>query len=122
VTDPGPIERGTDGLVMVPFSAANASGSDMTCVAMLAHWYAVELGSTRPGGEVETVLWAKQATGETYILNDGEARMAIESLWCGVSGRSFATRSVIALRREAGVMPEPIAVSCAEAGGHLDCR
>jgi hypothetical protein len=122
VTDPGPIERGTDGLVMVPFSAANASGSDITCVAMLAHWYAVELGSTRPGGEIETTLWAKQATGETYILNALEARMAVESLWCGFSGRSFATRSVIALRREAGAAPEPIAVSCTDRQARLDCR
>jgi hypothetical protein len=122
LNEPGPIERGTDGLVMVPFSAANASGSDITCMAMLAHWYSVELGATGPGGSVEATLWAKPETGETYVLNELDARMAVEILWCGFSGRSFETRSVIPLRREAGATPEAIALACIEADGRLACQ
>lgn len=120
--DSRPILRGTAGIVSVPFTATNVTTLRIACSVSLAHWYAAELGQAEPGEVVEAKLWLDPASGETYLLNASEDRMPIETLWCGIAGRSWETRSVVPLSREAGSAPAAITLSCSQAGDRLQCR
>lgn len=116
--------HGPDGLVERTFRAANRGEGRIACGAAIAHWYSVDLGQAGPGGTVGTQLWFDPAGGTVYLLNDKQDRLPVETLWCGVAGRSWATRSLVDLPRHAGpagTAPE-IAVECAPAGDRLVCR
>ena len=95
-----PVEYGVDGLVAVPFEAVNAGEKPIACGASLAHWYSLDLGEAAPGDTVVATLWFDPDNGEMYLLNASQDRMAVESLWCGVAGRSWETRSTVALERQ----------------------
>jgi hypothetical protein len=114
--------RGTAGLTPIPFTAENAGSQAIACAAATAHWYSVDLGTAVPGASVRTTLWASVGNGEVFVLNGKLDRMPIINLWCGLAGRSWATRSAVPLARAAGIMPKDILLSCHDAAGTLACR
>jgi hypothetical protein len=116
------VARGTDGLTRVAFTAVNAGSQSIACAAATAHWYSVDFGSAPPGGRISATLWAAPANGEVFVLNDEQDRMPVLSLWCGLAGHSWATRSAVTLARAAGTAPKEISLSCRESGGMLVCR
>ncbi len=118
------VERGTEGLAAVPFRVRNETGRPLVCAAAMAHWYSADVGTIPPGGSFEARLWSKPASGEVFLLNAGEDRMPIQTLWCGYQGADVSTRSLVALHRRAGVVEPAVDLTCRqEAGGaSLDCR
>lgn len=118
------VERGTDGLIAVPFRALDRSAGPMVCSAAIAHWYSVEIGRAEPGAAVTATLWSNPATGAIHLLNDHQDRMPIQTLWCGVAGRDASTRSDVPLARRRGGAESPIDLVCTEAsaGDRLACR
>jgi len=116
------VERGTDGLVAVPFRAVNRADRPITCGAATAHWYSTVIGSAAPGAAVEATLWSDPATGAVHVLNVHGDRMPIASLWCGAAGADAGTGRRILLERRRGSAEPAVAVECrpdAEKG--LDC-
>ena len=116
------VARGTDRLTRLPFTAENAGAQSMACMAATAHWYSVDLGTAAPGASIRATLWASVASGEIFVLNGKQDRMPVINLWCGLAGRSWATRSAVPLARAAGVTPKDIALSCRDTTGTLACR
>jgi hypothetical protein len=117
-----PSLRGTVGAIAVPFVATNRGSEPIACSAALAHWYSLSLGGAAPGESIEATLWLDPQTGEIALLNERQDRMAVESLWCGIAGRAWATRSAVPLPREAGGRPAPIRIACVAEGARLRCR
>ena len=76
----------------------------------------------RSSPSVTARLWFDPAGGTVYLLNDKQDRLPVETLWCGMAGRSWATRSVIDLPRHAGPVADAIAVDCAPVGDRLVCH
>ncbi len=120
--DTAPVLRGTVGLVEVPFAAANRGPGEMVCSAALAHWYSLDLGLAAPGGRVEASLWYDPKDGTMALLNGSKDRMPVQALWCGIAGRTWATRSVIGLERRAGGAPAPIRLTCGVEADRIACR
>jgi len=116
-----PIQRGTDGLVALTFQARNAGHAAMSCQAALAHWYSLDFGTAAPGESVQTTLWRDPASGETYALNAKQDRMPIQALWCGLAGRSWATRANVTLPSGADER-RTIELDCAQDGASLACH
>lgn len=117
-----PVARGAAGLVALPFAAKNGATGRIVCSAALAHWYSVEFGTAARGESVQATLWYDPRTGATFVLNALEDRMPIQALWCGLAGRAWATRSVVALPQRAGAAPLPLRLTCMPGGGVLACR
>lgn len=117
-----PIQSGTVGQIAVPFTATNAGPKRIACSAAVAHWYSVDLGEAAAGETVAATLWFDPKTGEISILNASENRMPVQSLWCGIAGRSWETRSAVALARKAGPPPGPMRLVCSPEGEQLACR
>jgi hypothetical protein len=116
-----PILRGTEGLVALPFRAHNEGQATMTCSVALAHWYSLDFGTAAAGGSVQATLWRDPASGETYVLNAKQDRMPIQALWCGLAGRSWATRASIPLPGGSD-RRTTIAIDCARDGARLACH
>ncbi|WP_051249176.1 hypothetical protein [Inquilinus limosus] len=116
--------HGPEELTERVFRAENRGDGQIACGAAIAHWYSVDLGQAGPGGAVSARLWFDPAGGAVYLLNDRQDRLPVEALWCGVAGRSWATRSPIDLPRHAGPVAAraAIAVGCAPEGDRLVCR
>ena len=116
-----PAARGSAGLLPLAVAVRNTGGEPIACGAAVAHWFSVELGGGATGETVTIPLWRDPATGAVFTLNPSQDRLPIERLWCGLAGRSWATRSEIALPRHAGPADD-IAVACAPEGERLACR
>jgi hypothetical protein len=112
---------GTDGLLAAPVAVMNASAEPISCTAELAHWYSQEVGEAAPGATAHIALWFEPATGTYVLLNAKQERMPVESLWCGLAGRAYATRSVIALERKVGAAMKPTSIVCSGGGVRLIC-
>lgn len=117
-----PIARGTEGVVAIPFAATNEDPERIACSASIAHWYSLELGEAGQAETVRATLWFDPKSGEISILNEIEDRMPVMTLWCGLAGRSWATRSQVPLSRRAGDAPDPFELACAREGERLLCR
>jgi hypothetical protein len=111
----GPVEA-------LAFAAENRTDGPLACGVALAHWYSSELGQAPAGGSVEAALWVNPADGTVYLLNRGGDRMPVQTLWCGVAGRSWETRSEIPLARRADAAPGAIRVVCEGGGDRVECR
>jgi hypothetical protein len=110
-------QRGSAGLIEMPFGALNAAGSEISCSVALAHWYSAELGRAAPGAKISASFWRDPATGALYLLNDIGDRMAVQMTWCGFAGRSWETRSVLNIA--AGKTAD---LTCVSGTGRLACR
>lgn len=103
------------------FSARNLAAETITCAATLAHWFSIEIGTAGAGERVQAELWRDPDSGAVLLLNEHGDRMPVEALWCGLEGRSWQTRSPIALDRTPGAAPARIELDCRAAGGRLAC-
>lgn len=110
-------ERGSAGLVEIPFTARNDAASEISCEASLAHWYSVALGRAAPGAEVSVSFWRDLKSGTLYLLNESEDRMAVQMAWCGFAGRNWQTRSVVTPAAD-----KPISLTCVSEADKLVCR
>jgi hypothetical protein len=110
-------ERGSMGLVEMPFAARNAAGSEISCSVALAHWYSAELGRAAPGARISASFWRDPATGAVYLLNAIGDRMAVQMTWCGFAGRSWETRSVLNVTE--GKVTD---LTCMNGSNRLACR
>ncbi len=116
-----PVARGSVGLSPLTVSVRNTGSEPIACGAAVAHWFSVELG-TAPAGEAVTIpLWLDPAEGAVFTLNPSQDRLPIERLWCGLAGRSWATRFEITLPRQPGPADD-IAIACAAESERLACR
>lgn len=119
----GAAETGSAGLVAVPLTVANAGAEAIGCRAAIAHWFSAEVGTAPPGGTVEATLWVDPATGAVFLINAAGDPMPVESLWCGVAGATWRTRSLVPLPRQAAA-GDAVALTCrgSAGGGPLSCR
>lgn len=116
------VRSGTEGLVNVPVSLANASDAPIVCIGELAHWYSAELARADSGATATIALWFDPQTGTYAVLNDKDENMPVEALWCGLAGRSYETRAAIPLDRKRDATPGPLALTCAMGAGRLSCE
>lgn len=112
----------TGPVAALDFTAENRTDGPIDCGVALAHWYSTDLGEAAPGAFVEATLWVNSTDGTVYLLNAGGDRMPVQTLWCGVAGRSWATRSEIRLERRADAAPGAIRVVCEGGGERVECR
>jgi hypothetical protein len=115
------VRTGTDGLDMVPLTISNAGKEGVSCNADFAHWYSAGIATVEPGKSTRLELWFDPKTGTFTILNDKRENLPIERLWCGLSGRAYATRSQITLER-ADATKGARTVSCDAEQDRLACR
>jgi len=93
------VRTGTDGLAMVPLTISNSGSEGLSCNADFAHWYSAGVATVEPGKSARIELWFDPKTGTFTILNDKRENLPLERLWCGLSGRAYATRVQVALDR-----------------------
>jgi hypothetical protein len=115
------VRKGTDGLNMVPMTISNAGTEGVSCNADFAHWYSAGIATVEPGKSVRIELWFDPNTATFTLLNDKRENLPVERLWCGLSGRAYATRGQITLDRADAAKGER-AVSCAMGQDRLVCR
>lgn len=116
-----PAARGSAGLSPLTVSVRNTGSEPIACGASVAHWYSVELGTAAAGEAVTIPLWRDPANGAVFTLNPSQDRLPIERLWCGLDGRSWATRAEIVLPRHAGPADD-LALACTAEAERLACR
>ena len=115
------VRNGTHGLDMVPLTISNAGNEGLSCNADFAHWYSAGIATVESGKSARLELWFDSKTGTFTILNDKRENLPIERLWCGLSGRAYATRAQITLDRTDAAKGER-AVSCGVEQDMLACR
>ncbi|MET3578239.1 hypothetical protein ABID19_001256 [Mesorhizobium robiniae] len=115
------VRTGTEGLDMVPLTISNAGNDGLSCNADLAHWYSAGIATVEPGTSARIELWFDAKTGTFTILNDKRENLPVERLWCGLSGRAYATRVQITLDRTDATKGMRN-VSCSLAEDRLVCR
>lgn len=115
------VRTGTDGLAMVPLTISNSGKDGLSCNADFAHWYSAGIATVEPGESARVELWFEAETGTFTILNDKHENLPVERLWCGLSGRAYATRAQITLDR-ADAQKGTRAVSCGMEQDSLACR
>ncbi|MFK5979424.1 MAG: hypothetical protein QM488_11105 [Rhizobiaceae bacterium] len=116
------VRTGTEGLIKVPFSITNATSKPISCIGELAHWYSTEVAKISDDSTTKFDLWFDLKTGTLTLLNEHDENMPVESLWCGFTGRAYATRSRLNLVRREGKAPETVQLSCRENDGRLLCE
>ena len=115
------VRKGTDGLAMVPLTISNAGNEGLSCNADFAHWYSAGIATVEPGKSARIELWFDPKTGTFTILNDKRENLPVERLWCGLSGRAYATRVQITLDRTDAANGARV-VSCGVEQDTLACR
>jgi hypothetical protein len=113
----GAVERGSTGLIEIPFVARNSATREISCAVSLAHWYSAELGRAAPGAEIAASFWRDAADGTLYLLNEVGDRMAVQMAWCGFAGASWESRSVVTLAQG-----KPADLTCVSDTDRLVCR
>lgn len=118
------------GLVAVPATAAtqsfdvtirNTGDTVLACDASVAHWFSDALGEIAPGTTLRFTLRVDPGSGTIFLRNAAGDDMPVERLWCGLKGKSWATRAEIALERRAGEIPAPISLHCAGQATGTSC-
>ena len=115
------VERGFDGLTAFAFEVQNDGKAPITCAAAIAHWYSVELGRANLGQAVRHTLWFDPSRGVVFLIDKADVRLPVETLWCGVEGRSWETRHVAKLPNHAGEIAQAITMTCADRDNRLVC-
>ena len=81
----------------------------------------IRLGPAEAGERVLATLWHDPESGTVLLVNEHGDRMPVETLWCGLHGRSWQTRSPIPLDRTPGEAPGAIELDCRVANDRLAC-
>lgn len=116
------IERGFDGLTAFAFEARNDGEAPIACAAAIAHWYSVELGRASLGQAVRHTLWFDPSRGVVFLIDKAEVRLPVETLWCGLEGRSWETRHVASLPSHTGEIAQAITLTCTDKDNRLICN
>ena len=66
-------------------------------------------------------LWHDPEIGVVSLLNPNRARMPVEALFCGLSGRAHVTRGRIGVPQIAGEAPPNLSVTCRMGAKRLEC-
>lgn len=112
--------KGISGLTEVPLSVTNEGTEPLSCEVTFAHWYSMSLGSAAYGVTLTTRLWSDTRSGAVFVINPVGDQVAIERVWCGRSGQSWATRFEMPLLRKAGASEKPMRYACASAAASGD--
>ncbi len=99
----------------------NTGESTLACDASIAHWFSNALGEISPGQTLRFTLHADAENGTVFLRNNVGDNMPVQRLWCGLKGRSWATRSEIPLERRAGEIPAAIFLDCAAQDSGTRC-
>ena len=102
-------------------TVTNTGDTPLACNAALAHWFSEDLGEIAPGAELAISFGYDLPSGTIFRLNERGDEMAVERVWCGQSGASWASRAEVTLPREAGTAPAPIRLDCAATGAGTAC-
>jgi hypothetical protein len=116
------IIKGKQGVNPLQLIIFNDTGLSMTCTAMLAHWFSVDLGKAKPGEHLEHVIWHNPKTGVINLMNQTNDRMPLEAIWCGAILDLSATRTRIPLPIFAGTVPLRIIRICHTKNGRWKCN
>ena len=99
----------------------NRSARRLTCVAELAHWHSLTFARLVPGESATIDLRLNAATGTYFILNDALLPIPVESVWCGIEGRAYLTRSQLPLDGNSAARPQRKVVSCRADSKRIQC-
>lgn len=108
-----------DGLVAVPVEIVNSGAAPILCQAEIAHWFASDLGRIAPGEKASLDLRFSPASGTWATMNARGEALPVERAWCGLEGRTYATRWNLVLRRD---QPQAQQLDCRGEGDSLGCR
>lgn len=112
-----PLDRAT--LTAVPLTVSNSGDVPIRCEAEIAHWFAQSLAAIAPGGSADLGLEFSQADGTWAAINARGEAMPVERVWCGIDGRSYATRRMLVLDR---ADPRPTHLDCRAGENAVECR
>lgn len=115
-------KTGTEGLQPTPLEIRNAGPQAIACTAEYAHWYSSEIGTAQAGGRLRVALWFETATGTYVMLNAKRENLPVETLWCGIGGKAYATRAPVALERSAGNKAAERTIACTTDAGRVRCE
>lgn len=108
--------------LQMPLQVTNRSARRLACVAELAHWHALTFARLVPGESATIDLRFDVATGTYFILNDALLPIPVESVWCGIEGRAYLTRSLLPLDGNPAARPARKVVSCRADSERVQCR
>lgn len=118
------------GLVAVPAAAvtqsfdvsiSNTGETVLACDSTIAHWYSNTLGEVEPGATLTFTLRADPDNGTVFLRNTAGDDMPVQRVWCGLKGKSWATRAEIPLDRRIGEMPVRLTMQCASTTDGTTC-
>lgn len=118
------------GLVAVPAAAvtqsfdvsiSNTGETVLACDSTIAHWFSSALGEIAPGETLVFTLRADPQDGTVFLRNTAGDDMPVQRVWCGLKGKSWATRAEIPLARRSGEMPAPVTLNCASTPTGTTC-
>jgi hypothetical protein len=118
------------GLVAVPAGAvtrsfvvsiSNTGEAVLACDSTIAHWFSNALGEIEPGETLVFTLRSNPSDGTVFLRNDVGDDMPVQRVWCGLKGKSWATRAEIPLDRRIGEVPAPVTLNCASTPTGTSC-
>jgi hypothetical protein len=71
---------------------------------------------------LQIALWFEAATGTYVMLNERQENLPVESLWCGIDGNAYLTRTLVPLQRNAGAAISRRDMLCSTESGRARCK
>jgi hypothetical protein len=103
---------------------ANAGTGTIHCRLMFGHWVERDLGLLPAGASVGLDIRQAEKDGALYIMRaDGQRRMMIETILCGLDGDWMASYGEVDFAPARSARPTRIEARCAvpAAGGRVTC-
>ena len=105
----------------VRLTVENASGTDIRCVAMLAHFVTADLPVIASGATHHLVFKRLRGGGLAFGAHDGEPLM-IENLLCGTDSAWSASVQDLPLLALRSDEHKSLSFRCVSDGNRLDCK
>lgn len=103
---------------------ANAGDTAIHCRVIFGHWVERDLGLVPAGGSVDLEMLQAEKDGALFIMrDDGQRRMMIETILCGLDGDWMASFGEVDFAPARSARPTRIEARCAvpAPGGRVDC-
>lgn len=103
---------------------ANAGSTAIHCRVIFGHWVERDLGLVPAGASVDLGMLQSQKDGSLFIMrDDGQRRMMIETILCGLDGDWMASYGEVDFAPARSARPARIEARCAvpAAGGRVAC-
>jgi|GEM_PF-1141064 len=110
------------GTINLTLRIDNRSSERLICEATIAHWFSMSLPAIDPGEAGNRVVVFDKHDGTISVPGPTGELMAIETLWCGIAGRAWETRSLLALDRSRFDRAEQRHFHCTVKDSRLHCR